>query len=92
MFDLGGGTFDVTVLTVGSGNNEVRSTSGDSHLGGSDIDNILVDFLKEEFKKQTQVDISNDKNAISRLRERCERCKILLSTMPEVPISIIALS
>jgi len=63
VFDLGGGTFDVTVLCVGDGNNEVCSTSGDSHLGGSDIDNILVEHCKKIFKKQTMIDISSDREA-----------------------------
>ena len=92
IFDLGGGTFDVTVLCVEDGNNEVRSTSGDTHLGGSDIDNILLKHCIEVFKKETQIDISKDDQALNRLRQSCEKAKRLLSSMTEVTISIIALS
>ncbi len=67
VFDFGGGTFDVTVLCVGDGNNEVRSTSGDNHLGGQDLDQKLVQHCMELFKTTTGIDIKDNKGAISRL-------------------------
>ena len=68
VFDFGGGTFDVTVLCIGDGVNDVKATSGDTHLGGQDIDTKLVEYCVEQFKEKNQIDLSNDKAALSRLR------------------------
>ena len=88
VFDLGGGTFDVSVLDVGEGVFEVRSTAGDSHLGGDDFDNKLVDWLAIEFKKDQGVDLLKDRAAIQRLREAAERAKIELSSQMSTQINI----
>src|SRR6202041_2885648 len=72
VFDLGGGTFDVSILDVGEGVFEVRSTSGDSHLGGDDFDNKIVEWIAAEFKKEQGVDLMKDKAAVQRLREAAE--------------------
>ncbi len=88
VFDLGGGTFDVSVLEVGDGVFEVRSTSGDTHLGGSDMDHAIVDWLAEEFKAEYDVDLRKDKQALQRLIEASEKAKIELSGLPETTISL----
>ncbi len=88
VFDLGGGTFDVSVLEVGDGVFEVRSTSGDTHLGGSDMDHAVVDWMAEEFKKEYNVDLRKDKQALQRLIEAAEKAKIELSGLPETTISL----
>ncbi len=88
VFDLGGGTFDVSVLEVGDGVFEVRSTSGDTHLGGSDMDHAIVDWMAEEFKKEYNVDLRKDKQALQRLIEAGEKAKIELSGLPETTISL----
>jgi molecular chaperone DnaK len=88
VFDLGGGTFDVSVLEVGDGVFEVRSTSGDTHLGGSDMDHAIVDWLAEEFKAEYNVDLRKDKQALQRLIEAAEKAKIELSGLPETTISL----
>jgi molecular chaperone DnaK len=88
VFDLGGGTFDVSVLDVGEGVFEVRSTAGDSHLGGDDFDNKIVEWLVSEFKKDQGVDLMNDKAAIQRLREASERAKIELSSQMSTSINL----
>jgi molecular chaperone DnaK len=88
VFDLGGGTFDVSVLDVGEGVFEVRSTSGDSHLGGDDFDNKIVDFLAAEFKKEQGVDILKDSAAVQRLRDAAEKAKIELSTQMSTQINL----
>ncbi len=88
IFDLGGGTFDVSVLEVGEGVFEVKSTSGDTHLGGDDFDHILVNYFADEFKNQEGVDLRKDPQALQRLSESAERAKIELSSLPEVTISI----
>ncbi len=80
VFDLGGGTFDVSILDVGEGVFEVKSTAGDSHLGGDDFDNKIVDWLASEFKKEQGVDLLKDRAAVQRLREAAERAKIELSS------------
>ena len=77
VFDFGGGTFDVTVLTIENKEFKVLSTGGDSHLGGADIDNLLVKYCINEFKKETGVDISNNKKALRRLKKECEEKKNL---------------
>jgi len=88
VFDLGGGTFDVSVLEVGDGVFEVRSTSGDTHLGGSDMDHAIVDWMAAEFKKEYNVDLRKDKQALQRLIEAAEKAKIELSGLPETTISL----
>jgi molecular chaperone DnaK len=88
VFDLGGGTFDVSVLEVGDGVFEVRSTNGDSHLGGDDFDNKLVDWMATEFKKDQGVDLLKDKAAVQRLREAAERAKIELSSQMTTNINL----
>ncbi|CAN5565025.1 molecular chaperone DnaK [soil metagenome] len=88
VFDLGGGTFDVSVLDVGEGVFEVRSTAGDSHLGGDDYDSKVVDWLVSEFKKDQGVDLTKDRASIQRLREAAERAKIELSSQQSVSINI----
>jgi molecular chaperone DnaK len=88
VFDLGGGTFDVSVLEVGDGVFEVRSTSGDTHLGGSDFDYAIVNWLAEDFKKEYNVDLRKDRQALQRLIEAAEKAKIELSNIPETTISL----
>lgn len=88
VFDLGGGTFDVSVLDVGEGVFEVRSTAGDSHLGGDDFDNTIVDWLASEFKKDQGVDLIKDRAAVQRLREASERAKIELSSQMTTQINL----
>jgi molecular chaperone DnaK len=87
VFDLGGGTFDVSVLDVGEGVFEVRSTAGDSHLGGDDFDSKIVDWLVAEFKKDQGIDLTKDKAAVQRLREAAERAKIELSSQMSTSIN-----
>jgi molecular chaperone DnaK len=88
VFDLGGGTFDVSVLEVGDGVFEVRSTAGDTHLGGSDMDYAIVNWLADEFKAEYNVDLRKDKQALQRLLEASEKAKIELSGLPETTISL----
>jgi molecular chaperone DnaK len=88
VFDLGGGTFDVSILEVGDGVFEVRSTSGDTHLGGSDMDYAIVNWLADEFKAEYNVDLRKDKQALQRLIEAAEKAKIELSGLPETTISL----
>lgn len=88
VFDLGGGTFDVSVLEVGDGVFEVKSTSGDTHLGGDDFDKKIVDWLAEEFKWENGVDLRNDRQALQRLTEAAEKAKIELSSLMETSISL----
>jgi molecular chaperone DnaK len=79
VFDLGGGTFDVSVLEVGDGVIEVKSTNGDTHLGGDDWDERIVRWLADEFKREQGIDLSSDRQALQRLREAAEKAKIELS-------------
>jgi molecular chaperone DnaK len=88
VFDLGGGTFDVSVLEVGDGVFEVLSTSGDTRLGGDDFDQILVNYLVEDFKKEEGVNLRTDKQALQRLIEASEKAKIELSTLTETNINL----
>jgi molecular chaperone DnaK len=88
VFDLGGGTFDVSVLEVGDGVFEVLSTSGDTHLGGDDFDKKIVDFLAEEFRKQEGIDLRKDKQALQRLTEAAEKAKIELSSVSQTEINL----
>jgi molecular chaperone DnaK len=88
VYDLGGGTFDVSILELGEGVFEVKSTNGDTHLGGADFDRKLVNYFVEEFKKDTGIDISDDKAAMQRLRDEAEKAKIELSSAQEVDINL----
>jgi molecular chaperone DnaK len=88
VFDLGGGTFDVSILEVGDGVFEVRSTSGDTHLGGDDFDKKIVDFMAEEFKKSEGIDLRKDKQALQRLTEAAEKAKIELSSVTQAEINL----
>lgn len=88
VFDFGGGTFDVSVLEVGEGVVEVKSTNGDTHLGGDDIDERLMKWITEEFKKDQGIDLSNDKMALQRLKEAAEKAKIELSSTMESEINL----
>jgi molecular chaperone DnaK len=88
VFDMGGGTFDISVLEVGDKVVEVVSTNGDTHLGGDDIDNRLMDWLVAEFKKDTGIDVSKDKMVLQRLKEAAEKGKIELSSVQETEINL----
>ena len=88
VFDLGGGTFDVSILEIGDGVHEVLSTSGDTHLGGDDFDQKVMDWMCEEFKKQEGIDLHNDKQAMQRVKEAAEKAKIELSSVLETSISL----
>ncbi|HAK89212.1 MAG TPA: molecular chaperone DnaK [Nitrospiraceae bacterium] len=88
VYDLGGGTFDVSVLEIGEGVIEVKSTNGDTYLGGDDFDLRIMDWMVEEFKKDQGVDVKNDKMALQRLKEGAERAKIELSTASETEINL----
>uniref|UniRef100_A0A672YP59 Heat shock protein family A (Hsp70) member 2 n=1 Tax=Sphaeramia orbicularis TaxID=375764 RepID=A0A672YP59_9TELE len=91
IFDLGGGTFDVSILTIEDGIFEVKSTAGDTHLGGEDFDNRLVNHFVEEFKRKHKKDISQNKRALRRLRTACERAKRTLSSSSQASIEIDSL-
>ena len=88
VYDFGGGTLDVTIMEFGGGVFEVKATSGDTHLGGTDMDNAVVEFLLAEIKKSTGVDVSKDKQAVQRIREAGERAKIELSTTVSTDINL----
>ncbi|MGA2489533.1 MAG: molecular chaperone DnaK [Anaerolineales bacterium] len=88
VFDLGGGTFDVSILDVGEGVIEVKSTNGDTHLGGDDWDQRVVNWAADEFKKEQGIDLRQDRQALQRLREAAEKAKIELSTMMETEINL----
>jgi len=88
VFDLGGGTFDVSILEIGEGVFEVKATNGDTHLGGEDFDLRLIDYLADEFKKDQGIDIRNDKMALQRLKEAAEKAKMELSTSMETDVNL----
>ncbi len=88
VYDLGGGTFDISVLEVGAGVVEVKSTNGDTHLGGDDVDQRIVDWLIDAFRKQHNIDLSKDKMALQRLKDAAEKAKIELSQMMETEINL----
>ena len=88
VYDLGGGTFDVSILELGDGVFEVKSTNGDTHLGGADFDRVIVNYFVDEFKNEAGIDISSDKAAMQRLRDEAEKAKIELSTAQEVDINL----
>merc|ERR1712036_215792 len=91
IFDLGGGTFDVSILAIEEGIFEVKSTAGDTHLGGEDFDNRLVNHFQQEFKRKHKKDMSANKRSLRRLRTACERAKRTLSTSATANIEIDAL-
>jgi molecular chaperone DnaK len=88
VFDLGGGTFDISVLELGDGVFEVKSTNGDTHLGGDDFDKVVMDWLAEEFKKEENVDLRKDPMALQRLKEASEKAKVELSSSSETEINL----
>src|SRR5213075_707527 len=88
VFDLGGGTFDISILEIGDGVFEVRATNGDTHLGGDDFDQRLIDHLAEEFRKQEGIDLRRDAMALQRLKEAAEKAKIELSTAMESTVNL----
>lgn len=88
VYDLGGGTFDISILEMQKGVFEVKSTNGDTHLGGEDFDIVLVDFILNEFKKDTGVDLKSDRMAIQRIREAAEKAKIELSSTAQTEINL----
>lgn len=88
VYDLGGGTFDVSILELGDGVFEVKSTNGDTHLGGADFDRVLVNYFVDEFKKEHGIDLTEDKAAMQRLRDEAEKAKIELSTTNEIDVNL----
>ena len=88
VYDLGGGTFDISILELGDGVFEVKSTNGDTHLGGDDFDNRIVEWLEKEFKAKNGIDLSQDRMALQRLREAAEKAKIELSSRAETEINL----
>jgi len=88
VFDLGGGTFDVSVLEVGDGVVEVKSTNGDTHLGGDDYDQKIVNWLIDEFRKDQGIDLGKDRQALQRLKEAAEKAKVELSSMSETEVNL----
>ena len=88
VYDLGGGTFDVSVLEIGDGVFEVKSTNGDTFLGGEDFDKRIVDYLADEFKKRHGIDLRKDKLALQRLKEAAEKAKIELSSSAQTEVNL----
>ena len=88
VYDLGGGTFDVSILEIGDGVIEVISTNGDTHLGGDDVDNVVIDWMVNEFKKESGIDLSGDSMVMQRLREAAEKAKIELSSTQQTDINL----
>jgi len=87
VYDLGGGTFDISILELGEGVYEVKATNGDTHLGGDDFDKVIIDYLADEFEKENSVDLRSDPQALQRLKESAEKAKIELSTSTEAEIN-----
>jgi len=88
VFDFGGGTFDISILEVGEGVVEVKATNGDTHLGGDDIDDVIIDWIVDEFKKDQGIDLSKDKMALQRLKEAAEKAKMELSSTKETEVNL----
>ena len=88
VFDLGGGTFDVSVLEIGDGVFEVKSTNGDTFLGGEDFDQKVIDYLADEFRKDQGIDLRKDRMALQRLKEAAEKAKMELSTVTETDVNL----
>lgn len=88
VFDLGGGTFDISILEIGDGVFEVKSTNGDTHLGGDDFDQVLIDYIADEFKKENGIDLRNDRMALQRLKETAEKAKCELSSAMQTNVNL----
>ncbi|MBL8862996.1 MAG: molecular chaperone DnaK [Planctomycetes bacterium] len=88
VFDFGGGTFDISILEIGDGVFEVKATNGDTHLGGDDFDKALIDYVAEEFKKSSGIDVRRDPMAMQRLKEACEKAKIDLSSVAQTDVNL----
>jgi len=88
VYDLGGGTFDISVLEIGEGTFQVKSTAGDTHLGGDDFDQRIIDWLCEEFKRDQGIDLRQDRMALQRLKEAAEKAKIELSTVQQTDVNL----
>lgn len=88
VYDLGGGTFDISILELGEGVFEVKSTNGDTHLGGDDFDKVLIDYIAEDFKKSNGIDLRNDRMALQRLKEAAEKAKIELSSAMQANVNL----
>src|SRR5438046_2539302 len=88
VYDLGGGTFDISVLQLGEGVFEVKATNGDTHLGGDDFDQRVIDWLIDEFKKDQGIDLRNDRQALQRLKEAAEKAKIELSSTQQTEVNL----
>jgi molecular chaperone DnaK len=88
VYDLGGGTFDISILELGEGTFQVKSTSGDTHLGGDDFDQVIMDWLVDEFKRDQGIDLSKDRMALQRLKEAAEKSKIELSTVQQTEVNL----
>ena len=88
VFDLGGGTFDISILELGDGVFEVKSTNGDTHLGGDDFDQVLIDWIAEEFKSEENIDLRQDPMALQRLKEAAEKAKVELSSSAQTEINL----
>jgi len=88
VYDLGGGTFDISILELGEGVFEVKATNGDTHLGGEDFDQRLIEYLATEFKKDQGIDVRNDKMALQRVKEAAEKAKMELSTAMETDVNL----
>ncbi|MCX7912363.1 MAG: molecular chaperone DnaK, partial [Dehalococcoidales bacterium] len=88
VYDLGGGTFDISILELGEGTFQVKSTSGDTHLGGEDFDRRIMDWICDEFKKESGIDLRNDRTALQRIKEAAEKAKIELSTVQQTEINL----
>ena len=88
VYDLGGGTFDISILEIGDGVFEVKSTNGDTHLGGDDFDQVIIDWIVSEFKKEQGIDLREDKSALQRLKEAAEKAKITLSSSEKTEINL----
>src|SRR5262249_13480652 len=88
VFDLGGGTFDISILDVGDGVFKVESTNGDTHLGGDDFDQVIIDYIADEFKKENGIDLRKDQMALQRLKEAAERAKKDLSQQATTDVNL----
>ena len=88
VYDLGGGTFDISILDIGDGVFEVLSTNGDTHLGGDDFDKVLIDWVADEFKKESGIDVRKDAMALQRLKEACEKAKCELSSALQTDVNL----
>src|SRR6266508_1684121 len=88
VYDLGGGTFDISILEIGEGTFQVKSTNGDTHLGGDDCDQRVIDWLVDEFKKDQGIDLRQDRMALQRLKESAEKAKIELSTLQQTDVNL----